>query len=103
MPTTYYQIQYSDFATNSSYINYYATWSYGSAVTWSTTAPTTAPDNTTTFAVGITTSSGAPGAITVLGDGGKELPPPPNMFSGSVKDLQDFKDAFDDWQAKRAP
>lgn len=97
----YYLIEYSNFSTYSSYITYYATWSYNGAVTWSTTAPSAAPDNVNTFAVGITTQSNPPGEITNLGGGSKELPPPPNSFATNVKDLQDFKNAFGDYLVNR--
>lgn len=98
---SYYMIQHSDFTANASYISYYATWNLNGPVTWSTTPPSTAPNNTTTFAVGITKDASAPGVITTLGDDGKTLPPPPNAFASTVGDLQDFKGAFADFVDQR--
>lgn len=98
---SYYLVQYSDFAANASYITYYATWARGGAVTWSTTAPTTAPDNVTTFAVGLTTNASAPGEISILGEDGKTIPPPSNTFAAAVGDVQDFKEAFGDYVGNR--
>lgn len=98
---SYYMIQYSDFSVNSSYISLYATWNLNGPVTWSTTPPSTAPNNTTTFAVGITKDASAPGVVTTLGDDGKTLPPPPNTFASTVGNLQDFKEAFGDYVGNR--
>jgi hypothetical protein len=98
---SYYLVQYSDFTANAAHITHYATWLFGGAVTWSTTAPTSAPDNTTTFAVGITKNASAPGEISILGEDGKTLPPPPNAFASSVRDLKDFKEAFGDFVNNR--
>ncbi len=98
---SYYMVQYSDFAANAAHITHYATWTRGGSVTWSTTAPTTAPDNVTTFAIGLTTNASAPGEIRILGEDGKTIPPPSGTFAVSVADLNDFKSAFDDYTASR--
>lgn len=75
---------------------WFATWSTRStSISWSQQKPPT-PDEISTWAVGVAASATVPDGATLLGSGGKDLPPPPLALS-SPSSPTAFQDAFRRW------
>ena len=105
MPTNqdFYFLPYNHGLTGLTGTVWYPTWTRGGPATWSQTFPSSTPDMSTTFAACIVVSPSTPptGAIS-LGGGTKDLPPPPQMMSEELDDIEHFKAQFAEWQLLRS-
>jgi hypothetical protein len=101
---TYFMFPVDQVPANPGAPVWFASWSSTSpTVTWSTEQPPK-PDAISTWAVAVVANASAPGA-SVLGDGGKDIPPPPEMpiIVASPSSPNAFADAFKFWLTARSP
>lgn len=85
-----------------SYKVWFASWSTAQPVAyWSDTPPNINPDGLSTWVVGVTKDDARPQDASVLGTGGKDLPPPPLELSPGDVGLSGFQDAFAKWLERR--
>ncbi len=107
----YFMIPYDQIPNNVSYKLWFGTWSIANpTITWSQDRPAP-PDGVSTWAVGLTTGAPAVSGVTSaaavasgatpLGDGGKDLPPPPMRLSNPSSPTA-FQDAVAQWLLARS-
>lgn len=97
----YYMISYDQVPASPSYHVWFGTWSRSNPViSWSQDKPAR-PDGISTWAAAITTGAMGVSGVTVLGDGGKDLPPPPLKLSNPSSPTA-FQDAVSRWLTARS-
>lgn len=97
----YYMIPYDQVPMNASSAVWFGTWSIANPViNWSQDMPVK-PDGISTWAAAIATDARGAGNVTTLGDGGKDLPPPPLKLSNPASPTA-FQDAVSQWLIARS-
>jgi hypothetical protein len=98
----YYMIPFDQVPVNPRYRVWFGTWSTDNPViNWSQDKPAQ-PDGIATWAAAITTGAMVGSGVTLLGDGGKDLPPPPLRLSNPSSPSA-FQDAVSQWLMARNP
>lgn len=100
----YFLVSLDNVPQDPTYPVWFATWtSEGTQVEWTRERPMPMPETTSTCVACIVSGEPPPGA-TPLGDGSKDLPPPPSTFSAKkITSVSDFQQTLAQWLVARSP